>query len=662
MSTFSKFDDFNRNQINVAICGAVSAGKSTLLNSIFVASYSDMKIKRTTMTPQVYFETNKFTKKESKEIKQKNTETNKLLYSKAPTDLTMEDIKENGYLVPKVKNLVSLDSSVYLTIYDIPGLNDSQTKHLYFQYLKDNFYKFDVILFVVDIHSALNTSDESDILEKILQHSKDNFEKYGIHKKLIVIANKCDEISVHENQVEFQDEELEEMYNQINTIIEQRVNSIYPEMEYTIIPLSSEDSYIYRMYDEDPSYELDLKHINKFGCNEYGRSRWNRLKDEQKKIKIKELMSKVDIEETLCHTGFTGFSGLMKTYLSFTNQYTFLLNHLKYGISNITDFNKLDISEEVQKYYLFFQRFKEINSSFSKHLGKKNCTMQEFHKSLNSFIENYKTKIVQQYIDIPTLSIKTSENLPQVEQIKSFFDEFSAKFNKTSYSINEILSVVTDSLNNFYVVHIKSKQLNVKSLLDYLYKLFTQKFTITSDLVKDIFSNNDMKNRTSQEVIEHLNSLEEKNLVNKEQKIDILVDFLKTVYAASSKGESFQNIPSETRGSYFFYADLFWSKLMLDEQYSSSPYYELAYLCKQNMCRYIGTTASNKFIDHSSDSIPLEMYFMTLIETHTVSTSRSKKIIKHSPPSISEEESDDETDYESDSGNLSEELNSELGL
>ena len=103
MSTFSKFDDFNRNQINVAICGAVSAGKSTLLNSIFVASYSDMKIKRTTMTPQVYFETNKFTKKESKEIKQKNTETNKLLYSKAPTDLTMEDIKQLTDAVVKIE-------------------------------------------------------------------------------------------------------------------------------------------------------------------------------------------------------------------------------------------------------------------------------------------------------------------------------------------------------------------------------------------------------------------------------------------------------------------------------------------------------------------------------------------------------------------------------
>ena len=50
------FKDKYRNQINLAICGPVSVGKGTLLNSIFVATYSDMKIKRTTMNPQVYYE------------------------------------------------------------------------------------------------------------------------------------------------------------------------------------------------------------------------------------------------------------------------------------------------------------------------------------------------------------------------------------------------------------------------------------------------------------------------------------------------------------------------------------------------------------------------------------------------------------------------------
>ena len=176
MSSLMSFDDFNRNQINVAICGAVSAGKSTLLNAIFVASYSDMKIKRTTMNPQVYYETKQHNKKDSAKIKERNTEINKSLYNKDPKSLTMADIKETCYLVPQIKNLAELDKNVFLSVYDIPGLNDSQTKHLYFQYLNENFYKFDVILFVVDIHSALNTSDESDILEKILQNAKENSE------------------------------------------------------------------------------------------------------------------------------------------------------------------------------------------------------------------------------------------------------------------------------------------------------------------------------------------------------------------------------------------------------------------------------------------------------------------------------------------------------
>ena len=48
----------HRNEINIAIIGTVSAGKSTLMNTLFTNQYSDMKIKRTTMQPQVYYEVN----------------------------------------------------------------------------------------------------------------------------------------------------------------------------------------------------------------------------------------------------------------------------------------------------------------------------------------------------------------------------------------------------------------------------------------------------------------------------------------------------------------------------------------------------------------------------------------------------------------------------
>ena len=51
-----EFQTEDRNQINIAILGAVSAGKSTLLNSVFSETYSQCKIIRTTMVPQVYYE------------------------------------------------------------------------------------------------------------------------------------------------------------------------------------------------------------------------------------------------------------------------------------------------------------------------------------------------------------------------------------------------------------------------------------------------------------------------------------------------------------------------------------------------------------------------------------------------------------------------------
>jgi GTPase Era involved in 16S rRNA processing len=40
MASIDMFDNSNRNQINIAIVGAVSAGKSTLLNTIFAKTYS----------------------------------------------------------------------------------------------------------------------------------------------------------------------------------------------------------------------------------------------------------------------------------------------------------------------------------------------------------------------------------------------------------------------------------------------------------------------------------------------------------------------------------------------------------------------------------------------------------------------------------------------
>ena len=53
-------------EIKVVTIGNVSVGKSTLINALLVDQLSDCKIKRTTMTPQSYVESNDITTFNSK--------------------------------------------------------------------------------------------------------------------------------------------------------------------------------------------------------------------------------------------------------------------------------------------------------------------------------------------------------------------------------------------------------------------------------------------------------------------------------------------------------------------------------------------------------------------------------------------------------------------
>ena len=160
-----------RNSIRVALIGCVSSGKSTLLNSLCVNQYEDMKRKRTTMLPSVYKTSNKSiyrNKSEKERIKRKNKELSDKFYEAgSQTKLTIETCELQENIIPLIENFVDLPDNVFLDIYDIPGLNDCETKEIYFQWIKNNFHEFDLILNVLSIENGCNTSDEKDILNLI---------------------------------------------------------------------------------------------------------------------------------------------------------------------------------------------------------------------------------------------------------------------------------------------------------------------------------------------------------------------------------------------------------------------------------------------------------------------------------------------------------------
>lgn len=359
-----------RQQINIALVGAVSAGKSTLTNALFVEQFSDMRIRRTTALPQVYHTVADEAVEDLSKIREMNRERNESIMAITANGgtLKIEDVKEVNYCVPPVFGMLEgvLKKDVFLTIHDLPGLNDAKTKDVYYQYVAKTFHSFDVVLFVVDIFSALNTSDETDMLQLILTNMTENRTKYGINTKLIVVANKCDDMEIVDGVAVPLDEELIEMADQIKTITRAMQKEIYPDADVDFVVISCENSYVYRMFGRNSSDGLDPKYLNKIGSTEYGKSKWNRQKPEKKKKLLAKIFKEFDYSESMALTGFAQFDKCLADALTPPKQHQYLLNHIKYQLSQIPTEKKVNIGAELDLLHRIRAELGCINLKFNK--------------------------------------------------------------------------------------------------------------------------------------------------------------------------------------------------------------------------------------------------------------------------------------------------------
>lgn len=478
----------NRQSINIVLLGPVSAGKSTLTNMLFVEQLSDIKIKRTTALPQIYHEVYDNKKINNlKQIKENNRQINQEFMKKTEGEYKLQysDVKEFEYIIPPIFDLVKLQKDVFLSVYDTPGLNDSRTKNVYYEYIQKNFHKFDIVMFVLDINSAMNTSDESDILNLILTQIKNNKNNYDIDTNLIVLMNKCDEMELNkkENKYMPHDEELLEMYYQADTIIKTHIQEIYPEAKYYILPISCEDTYIYRMYKKNPKSQLDTKHLNKFGANEYGKTRWNILSEKKKKTQIVKLFKKFDYNERIKMSGFQSLKDTMSQILNEQNQYIYLINHIKYDLSQITDYKKNDINGELDKFYICQQKINNLTEQFKKN---KNFNRDLVTNALNDFMKNYQESQVDQYV-ISTPDINTYPTYIQFDEIyKKITNIFKIK------QPTFIVDTHNKLLNNIILYHVEcinDPECTLETMMSLFEKLFNNGYCNLNELIINTLSN-----------------------------------------------------------------------------------------------------------------------------------------------------------------------------
>ena len=387
--------------VKICIMGSVSTGKSIILNMILGGDYSPSEKKRTTRGPQIYRE-NKF---ESliysfdiniQAIKEINYAKNEEFLKKMNEGhkLEISDIQPVVHeidLIDRFLDRTKMNGNTYLELYDIPGLNDSISKDIFFQWTRENFSKFDIVVFVTDLDKGLNNSDEMDILNLITECIKIESAK-GKTISIIPIINKCDNVrydkeknemtfkseeddsSSDDENYDFEEDENEdkEAYNRANTIFQlkmKELKNVEISSHTKLIPLSAELALIYNMIweciDNEKGIKISSQYLNALGEYECGKKIWKSYTKKEKVETINEIVGKLlkkkKENDSLYNTGYYYLRDIMQTIIERNEgayAYNSIINSLKYEyIKNINTFLD-DVNNMYYKQYHIVKSYK----------------------------------------------------------------------------------------------------------------------------------------------------------------------------------------------------------------------------------------------------------------------------------------------------------------
>lgn len=436
--------------IRIGIVGPVSTGKSTILNAIFAKTYSDAKLGRTTMIPQIYHESlDEISDTISDDsILKLNREFNDLFMNSSidyTSNPTLKELHHKVKLIPNRQDFC-LDEFCLLEVYDIPGINDSKTSDIYMEYLKTTLPMLDIVLLVLDINSALNTSDEMRILNIItdqIQKSKDLF--------MITILNKCDNLKLGFDNEPIIDDDYKDIYNQVNTEIK-RISESKNIAQYInhISVLSSLDAYIYRIAFNNDISSLAPKYIDKLGDDFFGKYTFNQMSLENKIMNVRDRIKLTDINQTMKTCGYNFVASKLRDILTtdIINFYSKRLHEIIKTYENCEAFNVKNIEDTLKVYDQLHLTTKHIDKSHN--------------SDINLIVRNSISKIMDSHIQtMNTIQILEESDIFKANQILEYLS--SIKFNPLmctlilshSDKIDKIILNIKDKQNVFLCEEIK---------------------------------------------------------------------------------------------------------------------------------------------------------------------------------------------------------------
>ena len=469
--------------INLCFVGGVSTGKSTVLNGIFCEELTQCKIKRTTMVPTVYIENASNIDLDPDKIFKQIAEKNKEIIEKTESGQKLDKniYKELVFNVGKLD--INILEGSYVNVYDIPGLNDARTKDIYYDYLEHNFHKFNLVVFLVDIHSGLNTSDEMDMLKFITTNTRDQFETNGRQIYTLVVVNKADDMQTDEDSDKLEiTGELKEMYEQVeNTITKEFSSKNITDNLIGIIPLCAIDAYLYRMVNKHGrSFKLSPDQILKIGVNENGK-KFSTLKPATQETRVYDILKDQTFINTMIKlSGFSRLESILHKFLQENDKGS------KLRIDNLLyELKKLPTLARVTYSHGWFDMTHMLS------LVKQYCNVYDNIKKIDKVEHNaIVTSFVAEMTNILKHKIKTwsgTSITKLIDSYNTFIEVIINPYFSEYYNVSEYPAFLTDHVIS--MIHTEtSDRLTINSIIKHLHILIKINM-FTKDTIEHLFKN-----------------------------------------------------------------------------------------------------------------------------------------------------------------------------
>jgi hypothetical protein len=388
-------------------------------------------------------------------------------------------------IFPVNKLDVKISDNLLITLYDMPGLNDARTKDVYYKYLEDNFYKFNIVIFVVDIYSGLNTSDENDIVKLLTTNIKKikSEENKNIH--MLTVINKADDMQISERGELVITGELEEMYDQVVNTIKQKfeANSISDNL-IGFVPICGLDSHLYRMIQKfGPDYNLSNENILKIGTNDMGKKRFTMLKPQEQKDKVLSIIKDTEfIDHMIRLSGFEKLELILNEFIKLNGE-NLVIDNINYVLKRTDPVNLDNLESTIIENINLFLMLKQIDEA--KYNEKMGWIVKSIHTQIYKLIlATSKINYIIEYYDNVIKKLSTNE------QIYTNINKFWNFEQYPTYFVTRIVELISQDLLENVITFDKFKYFEILEQINYLNKETIE--TILENIINNVRGVNTM--------------------------------------------------------------------------------------------------------------------------------------------------------------------------